>query len=332
MTSLRWDNVPKPRVERSPWLAPSSKSARRKQKPSNLKDRIEEVVGARIELQELARSASAAARATSANMRSARCSTCKARGVTLWQVAGRLVCANCRKANEMAYAPQSGRRQEPGRRSAARKEGTVTIAIAEKDIAWAARQGTNDRNAGTECWKYRNFLSIYKLPRSPFTLRMWNAYLLARQSTPRNTARPGSRRDPLIPPETTQKLPSASVAQKDPGWAARQGREDGVAGKACRKYKAFLIAYGLRESDASLQLWKTYRRHTERARLNMSPPRPKRKSCWTRGLALSDATTPRRKTVRRYDRVKSRESKLSPEIAALLMKVNQQDTLVDMWR
>src|SRR6266702_2802380 len=62
MTSLRWDNVPKPRVERPPLLASSSKSTRRKQKPPNLKDRIEEVGGARTELQDLSRSANAAAR------------------------------------------------------------------------------------------------------------------------------------------------------------------------------------------------------------------------------------------------------------------------------
>lgn len=113
MTSLRWDNVPKPRVERPPLLAPSSRSTRRKRKPPNLKDRIEEVSGARIELQDLTRSARAAALATSVKMRPDRCSACKARGVTLWQVAGRLVCASCRTANEMAYAPQSGRRQSP---------------------------------------------------------------------------------------------------------------------------------------------------------------------------------------------------------------------------
>ena len=111
MTTLRWDKVPKPRVERPPLLAPSSKSAH--WKPPNLKDRIEEVSGARIELQDLVRSARAAALATSAKMRSDRCSACKARGVTLWQVAGRLVCASCRTANEMAYAAQSERRQSP---------------------------------------------------------------------------------------------------------------------------------------------------------------------------------------------------------------------------
>ena len=71
---------------------------------------------------------------------------------------------------------------------------------------------------------------------------------------------------------------------------------------------------------------------TEASAFNTPPPNPKQKSRWTRGLTLSDTTTPRRKTVRRYDRVEPRKSDLSPEIAALLMKVNQQNTLVDMWR
>jgi hypothetical protein len=114
MTTLRWDIVPKRHVERPPLLVPSSKSARRKRKSPNLKNHIEEVRGARIELQGPARSVRVAARATSAEMRSDRCSACRARGVTLWQVAGRLVCASCRAANEMARTPQSGRRQEPG--------------------------------------------------------------------------------------------------------------------------------------------------------------------------------------------------------------------------
>ena len=129
----------------------------------------------------------------------------------------------------------------------------MTVATAEKGIAWAARQGLDDRKAGTECRKYKNFLRIHNLPKSQFTLRMWNAYLPASQST-------------------------------------------------------------------------------KPARLNTQPPKPKQKSRWTRGLTLGDTTTPRRKAVRRYDRVEPRESELSPEIAALLMKVNQQNTLVDMWR
>ena len=193
MTSLRWDNVPKPRVERPPLLVPSSKSARRKQKLWNLKEPIEEVGGARTELEDLARSARAAARATSDKMRSDRCSACKARGVTLWRVAGRLVCASCRTTSKIARAPQPGRRPEPDRSKDARKEGTITAATAGKDIAWAARQGESDRNAGTACPKYKNFLRIYNLPKSQFSLRLWNAYLPASQPTKpvrRNTPPP----------------------------------------------------------------------------------------------------------------------------------------------
>ena len=77
MTSLRWDNVPKPRVERPPLLAPSSKSARRKQTPPDFKDRIEGAGRARTGLYDLAGSARAAARAASANRGSGRCSACQ---------------------------------------------------------------------------------------------------------------------------------------------------------------------------------------------------------------------------------------------------------------
>jgi hypothetical protein len=112
MISLRWDTVPKPRVERPPLLAPSSKSARRKHKLAGPKGRIEAAGGARTEPEDLARSARAAARAASATMRSGRYSACKARGIALWQVAGHWLCASCRKANEIAYAPQSRPQQE----------------------------------------------------------------------------------------------------------------------------------------------------------------------------------------------------------------------------
>ncbi len=164
MTSLRWDNVPKPRVERPPLLASSSKPARRKQKPAGL--RTEEADGRQIELQDSARAARADARAASAKTGSSRCSACKARGVTLWKVAGRLVCARCRTANEMAYPGQPGNRQEPGGRKATRKERTVTVATAEKDIAWAARQGRQHRKSRTQCGSYQSFLKHYNLRRS----------------------------------------------------------------------------------------------------------------------------------------------------------------------
>jgi hypothetical protein len=200
-------------------------------------------------------------------------------------------------------------------------------AFAGKGIAWATRQGTNDRNAGTECRKYKNFLSIYKLPRSPFTLHMWNAYLLARQATPKNAARLGGRHKLPTQADPPRKPIPAVVG---PEWAARQAREDRITGKACLSYEAFLRAYDLRKSDASRRVWKIYNQHANLVPRN-TPPKSAQKLHWTRGLTLSDASAHRR-TVRRYDRIEPRRSDLSPGNAALLMKVNQQNTLVDMWR
>jgi hypothetical protein len=119
MTSLRWDNIPKPRVERPPLLAPSSMSARRMQTPPSLKDRIEGAHRARTGLHDLAGSARAG-RVASANRESGRCAVCKARGVTLWRFSGRLVCGNCRGEMWAEYhrssrqAPTSTQRTSPG--------------------------------------------------------------------------------------------------------------------------------------------------------------------------------------------------------------------------
>ena len=189
MTSLRWDTVPKPRVERPPLLASSPKPARRKQKPAGLKDRLEEAGGMQVESQDFARAAQAAARAASAKTRSSRCSACKARGVTLWKVVGRLMCASCRTANEMAYPGQPAHRQEPDARKATRKEGTLTVATAEKDIAWAARQGRQDRKARTQCRNYNSFLNRYNMRRSEKTWEMWTHYYRSSRQAPASTQR-----------------------------------------------------------------------------------------------------------------------------------------------
>ncbi len=200
-------------------------------------------------------------------------------------------------------------------------------AFAPKDIAWATRQGTNDRNAGTACRKYKNFLGIYKLPSSPLTRQLWNAYLLARQPAPKKATRRGRKRKGPVQADPRRKSMPAVVG---PSWAARQAREDRISGNVCLSCEDFLRTYGLRKSDASRRVWKAYH---ERAKLvpRSTPPKSVQKSNWARGLTLSDAT-PRRGTVRRYDRTEPRKSDLSPENAALLMKVNQQNTLVDMWR
>ena len=92
----------------------------------------------------------------------------------------------------------------------------MTAVIAEMDITWAADQGASDRNAGTVCPKYRNFLRPYEPPRSRSTLRMWDAYRLAGQSTPQNTPLSGSRRGPLSLPDARQSQTLAAAARKEP--------------------------------------------------------------------------------------------------------------------
>ena len=114
---------------------------------------------------------------------------CKARGVTLWQVAGRSVCGSYRAANEMAYPGQPGHRQEPDGRKAIRKEGTVTVATAEKDIAWAARQGRQDRGSRMRCENYQRFLNRYNLRWSEKTSEMWTQYYRSSRPAPASTQR-----------------------------------------------------------------------------------------------------------------------------------------------
>jgi hypothetical protein len=139
--------------------------------------------------QDLARATGNTACAASAKMGYGWCSACTARGVTLWQVAGRLVCASCRTANEMAYAGQPGHRQEPGGRKAARKEGTVTGVTGGKGIAWALRQGRQDRKARTQCGSYRSFLERYNLRRSEKIWEMWTEYCRSSRQVPASAQR-----------------------------------------------------------------------------------------------------------------------------------------------
>jgi hypothetical protein len=200
-------------------------------------------------------------------------------------------------------------------------------AVAPKDIAWARRQGAKDRNAGTECRKYKRFLSIYKLPRSPLTLQLWNAYLPARKPAPSKASLPGRQRNGPVQPGARRRSVPAVVSLS---WAARQAREDGRRGNVCRSYEDFLSTYGLRKSDTSRRVWQAYHEHAKPAPRTV-PPKSTRKTNWARGLTLNDPPA-RRRAVRRYDSTQPPTSGLSPKNAALLMKVNQQNTLVDMWR
>jgi hypothetical protein len=137
---------------------------------------------------------------------------------------------------------------------------------------------------------------------------------------------------PARKPEPAPGHPAAMPAGRTPGWAGRQGREDCRMGSPCPKYKTFLATYKLPECDASLRLWHEYRAQTKPARVSMASPTSRRKSRRRGTRAPSDASASGRKTAHRYTRDQQRTSDVSPEIAALLLKVNQQNTLVDAWR
>lgn len=157
MTSLRWDNVPKLRVERPPLLTPTFKSARWKQTP-DLTHRVEGAGRARTGLHDLAGSARAT-RTTGANRESGRCSSCKARGVTLWRFSGRLVCGNCRgemwadyhrssrlaPASTQRTSPGPGKRTGPSRSSALSEERLARLRDLQRKL--------NAPEALTEAWR-----------------------------------------------------------------------------------------------------------------------------------------------------------------------------------
>jgi hypothetical protein len=46
----------------------------------------------------------------------------------------------------------------------------------EKDMAWAGRQGRQDRKTRTPCASYKSFLKRYNLRRSEKTWEMWTVY------------------------------------------------------------------------------------------------------------------------------------------------------------
>jgi hypothetical protein len=112
----------------------------------------------------------------------------------------------------------------------------------------------------------------------------------------------------------------------DLDWAARQANEDRITGQGCLSYAAFVLTYELKESDASNRAWMTYDAH-----IRLVAPNTSSKSRWSRGLTLGNASI-RGGTAPKCDFIEPRRNDLTPENAALLMEVNEQKTLVDMWR
>ena len=138
----------------------------------------------------------------------------------------------------------------------------------------------------------------------PHSLQLWDAYLLATQSAPKNASRGGGKRKGPVQADPRRKSIPAVVG---PSWAARQAREDRITGNVCLTYEDFLRTYGLRESDASRRVWKAYH---ERAKLapRSTPPKSAQKSNWARGLTLTDTSARRRtrKAVRLHRAAKER--------------------------
>ena len=92
---------------------------------------------------------------------------------------------------------------------------------------------------------------------------------------------------------------------RDIPWARRQGFADREVGKPCRKYKAFLITYGLPESEFTLRMWVAYK-----------PPKA-RKARKRREPTQQSEPTP-------YERAFG--------TSALLRMVNPPEAIRDAWR
>ena len=154
MTSLRWDNVPNLALSGRRCWRPA-----RIQRAGSRSCRASRTVlrrgRARIGLHDLAGSA----RTASAKRGSGRCSSCKARGVTLWRFSGRLVCAKCRgemwaeyhrssrqaPASTQRTSPGPGKRTGPSRSSALSEERLARLRDLQRKL--------NPPEAITEAWR-----------------------------------------------------------------------------------------------------------------------------------------------------------------------------------
>ncbi len=65
----------------------------------------------------------------------------------------------------------------------------MTVVTAEKDIAWATRQGRQDRKARTQCGSHQSFLKRYNLRRSEKAREMWTNYYRSSRQAPESAKR-----------------------------------------------------------------------------------------------------------------------------------------------
>jgi hypothetical protein len=140
---------------------------------------------------------------------------------------------------------------------------------------------------------------------------------------------PARKQDPILKPE------SATTEERTLEWAARQARSDSLAGNPCQRYKDFRAKYDLPKCDISLQMWNSYYpNRTKSGGAKKASPKPKaNRNAKVRLTAIPNRRSSSRPSVKRYDLMQPLPfSDLSPSNAALLMRVNQQNTLGEMWR
>jgi len=103
---------------------------------------------------------------------------------------------------EIFYLQPAGVQREPSSQTDGAKRATARAAVRAgvKDVTWAARQGREDRKAGTPCGSYKGFRKRYNLVKSEKTNEMWIRYYRSSRPVPTSTQRkspsPRKRTDP----------------------------------------------------------------------------------------------------------------------------------------
>ena len=111
---------------------------------------------------------------------------------------------------EMFYLQPKGVKREPSSQTGGAKRATARAAATAgvKDVSWAARQGREDRKAGTPCGNYKGFRKRYNLVRSEKTNEMWLQYYRSSRQAPTSTQRknpsPRKRTDPSRSPALSE--------------------------------------------------------------------------------------------------------------------------------
>jgi hypothetical protein len=95
------------------------------------------------------------------------------------------------------YLAQPGRRKKNRSRNETRTQEIGPADVGGRDPTWAKRQGKADRQDGTACRKYYQFLKKYELPECEFTLTMWASYKPPKK--PANSKAPRKRSERAYP-------------------------------------------------------------------------------------------------------------------------------------